>query len=116
MSPSQTRALFSGLSAELAGMMETVEGLSSLVAEHARQTPADRRSGVLVKAQAIDDLHQTLDALRGLAGALSGGAAVESALAGIPLAALADRLRDAASPAASGREAAAPSGDLVLFD
>ena len=73
MTPSQTRALFSGLSAELAAMMETVEGLSALITEHARQTPADRRSAVLVKAQAVDDLHQKLDSLRGLAGSLSAG-------------------------------------------
>ena len=46
MDQSDTRALFSALAAELAGMMETVEGLSSLAAEHARQTPADRRAAV----------------------------------------------------------------------
>ena len=116
MSPVQTRALFSGLSAELAAMMETVEGLSSLVADHARQTPADRRSGVMVKAQSVDDLHQTLDALRALAGALSSGAPVENALAAIPLSALAERLQAAALSAASRPETAPRSGDLVLFD
>lgn len=116
MNPSQTRALFSGLSAELAAMMETVEGLSEIIAEHAWQTPADRRSGVFIKAQGVDDLHQTLDALRALAGALSNGVPAEHAMARIPLSALADRLRSASSPAAPGPEAATPPGDLVLFD
>ncbi|HYC73383.1 hypothetical protein [Brevundimonas sp.] len=116
MTPQQTRALFSGLSAELGSMMETVEGLSSLVSEHARQAPADRRSGVLVKAQAIDDLHQTLDSIRRMAGALSGGVTIETALADIPLSALAARLQSAALSVAPGREGAIPSGDLVLFE
>jgi len=116
MTPSQTRALLSGLSAELAAMMETVDGLSSLIADHARQTPADRRSGVLVKAQAVDDLHQTLDALRALAGALSSGVPVEAALSAVPLSALADRLQAAALSIAPGPEMAAPAGELVLFE
>ena len=114
MDQPDTRALFSALATELAGRMDTVESLSSLAAEHARQTPADRRSAVLVKAQAIDDLHQTLDSLRAFAGALSGGVSIHNALAGIPLADLADRLQGrapAAEPETSGR-----SGDLVLFD
>lgn len=116
MIPSQIRALFSGLSAELAAMMETVEGLSEIIAEHAWQTPGDRRSGVLIKAQGVDDLHQTLDALHALAGALSSGVPVENAVAGIPLSALADRLRSASSRAAPGPEAATRPGDLILFD
>ena len=116
MTPSQTRALFSGLSAELAAMMETVEGLSALIAEHARQTPADRRSAVLVKAQAVDDLHQKLDSLRGLAGSLSAGDPIGIALAGIPLSALSDRLQAVALSAAPAPEAASPSGELVLFE
>lgn len=116
MSPSQTRALFCGLSAELADMMETVDSLTSLVTEHARQTPADRRSAVLVKAQAIDELHQTLDSLRALAGALSNGAPVEDALARVPLAALADRLQSGFMPTPAGRAPVEGSGDLVLFD
>ena len=116
MSPSQTRALFSGLSAELAAMMETVDGLSSLVADHARQAPADRRSGVMVKAQSVDDLYQTLDALRALAGALSGGAPIEHVLAAVPLSALADRLRAVSIPGSPGPAAATGPGDLVLFE
>lgn len=113
MDQSDTRALFSALAAELAGMMETVEGLSSLAAEHARQTPADRRSAVLVKAQAIDDLHQTLDSLRAFAGALSSGLPIQNALAGIPLSDLADRLQGRAR---ATHETPGRSGDLVLFD
>ena len=116
MTSSQTRALFCGLSAELAAMMETVHGLSSLVAEHARQTPADVRSAVLVKAQAVDELHQKLDSLRALSGALSGGAPIETALADIPLFALSDRLRTAALSAAPAPETAQRPGDLVLFE
>jgi hypothetical protein len=116
MTPSQTRALFSGFSAELATMMETVDGLTALVTEHARQTPPDRRTDVLVKAQAIDDLHQTLNALRALSGALSAGVPLESALAAVPLAALADRL-DSATLAPTPALAQVPRpGDLVLFE
>ncbi|MFN3932432.1 MAG: hypothetical protein ACK4JY_11855 [Brevundimonas sp.] len=116
MSPSQTRALFSGLSTELAAMMETVDGLTDLVTEHARLTPPDLRSGVLVKAQAIDDLHQTLDALRALSGALSSGAPVEDALADLPLAALAGRLQSAVTPTLTRLTPATQSGDFVLFE
>lgn len=114
MSPSQTRALFSSLSVELLAMMETVKGLSSLVAEHARQTPADCRSEVLVKAQAMDDLHQTLDCLQELTAALSTGVPVQAAMADIPLSALADRLQGAS--ASSDAAASARPGDLILFD
>ncbi len=116
MSPTQTRALFSGLSTELAAMMETVDSLTSLVTEHARLTPADRRSGVLVKAQAIDDLHQTLDSLRALSGALSGGAPVEEALADVPLAALAERLQSVVTSTPARMAPAARSGDFVMFE
>ena len=116
MNPCQTRALFSGLSAELAAMMEAVEGLSALVDEHARQVAPDRRSGVLVKAQAVDDLHQKLDSLRGLAGSLSAGDPIGIALADIPLSARSDRLQAVALSAAPAPEAAWPSGELVLFE
>lgn len=115
MTPSQTRALFSGLSAELAAMMVAVDGLSSLVEEHARQATPQRRSGVLIKAQAVDDLHQKLDSLRALAAALSGGAPIEEALSDIPLSALAQRLQAAALSTGRGPETAAP-GEFLLFD
>ncbi|MBU1383524.1 MAG: hypothetical protein KKG14_14845 [Alphaproteobacteria bacterium] len=116
MSPSQTRALFSSLSAELAAMMETVDGLTAIVTEHARLTPPDRRSDVLVKAQGIDDLHQTLDSLRVLSAALSGGVPIDEALADVRLAALAQRLQSAVT-ATHGRPApAARSGDFVMFE
>lgn len=115
MTPSQSRALFAGLSAELRAMMETVEGLSGLVAEHAWQAPPERRHQVLVQAQAVDNLNQTLDSLRALAGALSTGAPVEDALASIPLAALAVRLQAAALSAPPEVEPASRPGDLLLF-
>lgn len=115
MTPCQTRALFSGLSAELAAMMEAVDGLSALVDEHARLVPSDRRSAVLIKAQAVDDLHQKLDSLRALSGALSDGTAIEDALANIPLSALAHRLQDAALSVKRSQDAAAP-GEVLLFD
>lgn len=116
MSPSQTRALFSSLSAELAAMMATVDGLTEVVTEHARLTPADRRSGVLVQAQAIDDLHQTLDSLRVLSGALSDGVPVEEALADVRLAALAERLQSGIAPTPARLVPAGRPGDLVLFE
>ena len=116
MTPSQARAVFSGLSAELAAMMQTVDSLTALVTEHARLTPADRRSGVLVKAQAIDDLHQTLDSLRVLSSALSDGTSLEEALAGVPLAALGDRLQSALTSTPLGAAPTPPAGELVLFE
>ena len=116
MSPSEARALFSGLSAELAAMMETVESLGSLVAEHARLAPADDRSGVLIKAQAIDDLHQKLDSLRALSGALSSGASIGDALADVPLSGLAERLQSTCAGTPTGHAPAASPGDLVLFE
>lgn len=115
MTPSQSRALFAGLSAELRVMMETVEGLSDLVTEHARQVAPERRHDVLIQAQAVDDLSQTLDSLRALAGALSTGAPMEHALASIPLAALSGRLQVVALSAPPEPEPESRPGDLLLF-
>lgn len=115
MTPSQTLALFAGLSAELRTMMETVEGLSGLVTEHAWQASPERRHGVLIQAQAVDDLSQTLDSLRVLVSALSTGAPMEDALASIPLAALANRLQVAALSVPSEAEPPSRPGDLLLF-
>lgn len=116
MTPSQTRALLSALSAECAEMAAAAEGLSTVVFEHARGLPAAERGPVVVQAQAVDLLVQKLAALAGLADALSEGQPVEAAIDALPLADLADRLSSSVLQRAVARAAEPSDGDLVLFD
>ena len=118
MTPAQTMAMFEAFSAELATIGEGVDGLADLISAHVRQAPGEARPQALVQAQALDDLIQRLDALRVLAGGLARGEAIEAALDGVPLAALADRLRGAVllSSASAAVLSEPAGGDLMLFD
>lgn len=116
MTPSQTRALLSVLSAECAEMAAAAEGLSTLVFEHARGLPAAERGPVVVQAQSVDLLVQKLAALSALTDALSSGRPVETAIEALPLADLVDRLSSAVLERARARAAESSDGDLVLFD
>lgn len=117
MTPSQTAALLSALSRELAGMARTVERLEDLVMAHARLVDPADRAAVLTRAQDVDSLGQRMHALRQLTESLAEGRPVEAVLDAIPLADLADTLGRAILARDAGE--AAPrvaAGDLALFD
>lgn len=107
MSPAD-RALLAAVAVELSALRERVEGLSDLVADHVRTLPPQARGAALVQAQSVDETTQTLDALAVLLAAVSEGVTLDAAVAATPLAGLVARL--------SGASAAAPAGDLVLFE
>lgn len=117
MERAQAEAMFAAYAIELAEVGQGIEALSAMVSDHVRQCAPGARPAALRDAQAIDVLTQRLDAMRALAAALSQGEPVESALAVVPLADLASRLRSAvlAPSAPSPAPAPAASGDLMLF-
>ena len=115
MSPNPTPALLSGLADELSSMIPVVEGLSALVFDHALKANAEDRSRILTQAQAVDDLSQRLEALRGLASALSRGADIQTALDALPLESMAARLRAAGVGGGPARDDGPDAGDLLLF-
>jgi len=116
MTPSQTGAMFQAFSAEFAAMGESIEGLSGLFSEHVRQLAAEDRPRVLYEAQALDELAQRLDALRSLATDLARGERVEVALDCVPLADLADRIREAVLISTPERRPKPVAGDMILFE
>lgn len=116
MSAAPSCPLLSALSAELAAMMETVESLSRMAADHVRQSQGETRARALMDAQAIDDLSQRLGALSDVTGAVAGGEDLAAAIGGVRLADLQSRLQGAvfaSAPAPASRPAA---GDLMLFE
>ncbi|KQY85031.1 hypothetical protein [Brevundimonas sp. Root1423] len=116
MSATSSCALFSALSAELSAMMQTVDGLSGMAADHVRQSQGGARDRALVDAQSIDDLSQRLSALSEVAAAVARGEDVAAAIGGVRLADLQSRLRGvvlASAPIAAPRPTA---GDLLLFE
>jgi len=116
MTPAQTTAMFAAFSAELATIGEGVDGFADLISAHVHQASVEARPQALIQAQALDDLIQRLDALRVLAAGLARGEAIELALDGVPLAALADRLSGAVLASSRAPNATPVSGDLMLFD
>lgn len=117
MTPAQTRALLSALSAELGTMADQVEGLGGLVQDHVGLCPPEARPQAMVQAQAVDALSQTLGELRHLTRSLARDRSVVEALDELSLADLAGRLR----AGVLGRPApdAAPvvgAGEVDLFD
>ncbi len=117
MTPSQTAALLSALSRELAGMTRTVQGLEDLVMAHARLVAPADRAAVLTRAQDVDSLGQRMHALRQLTESLAEGRPVEAVVDAIPLADVAGLLRRAILARDAGEAAArVAAGDLTLFD
>lgn len=114
MSPSQSSALLSAISAELCEMASAVNSLSSLVADHVLQSQGEARARALVDAQAIDALSQRLEALSEVTGAAAQGHDIAMVLAGVRLSDLAGRLGRGVPGAAS--EPSQASGDLMLFE
>lgn len=120
MSDYDTRGLLTAVAAELADIRNGVDDAAGLVNELLNLAPPAQRLAYLTRMQAFDVLSQRVDALSGLAGALAADQPVDSALAALPLAEMAERLRETSlrgnpTPAADPVRSAV-AGDLLLFD
>lgn len=113
------KGLLAAVAAELADIRAGVDEAGGLVSELLRLAPLEQRLTFLTRMQAFDVLSQRVDALSGLAGALAADQPMDTALAALPLAEMADRLREMSfrvKLSASEVAPAAVAGDLLLFD
>lgn len=108
--------LFQALSAELSSTRGRIDALAGLVSGYVRSCPLEARPIALRDAQAVDALAQHLEALSGFALRLSDGEPFETALAAVPLADLADRLRAAVQLSPHHRADTSLAGDVVMFE
>ena len=118
MSQYDAKGLLSAVAAELDDIRAGVDEAGGLVSELLRLAPAEQRLTFLTRMQAFDVLSQRVDALAGLASALSEDQPMDTALAALPLAEMADRLRELSvrGRPLSDPAPAAVAGDLLLFD
>ena len=118
MSQYDAKGLLSAVAAELDDIRAGVDEAGGLVSELLRLAPAEQRLTFLTRMQAFDVLSQRVDALSGLAGALAADQPMDTALAALPLAEMADRLRELSFRGRPLSEPAPPAvaGDLLLFD
>ena len=78
------------------------------MSEVLRQLPAEARLGYLTRSQSFDVLSQRIEALSGLAQAVADDQPMDTALAALPLAEMAERMQETAHRARPG---AAPIAD-----
>jgi hypothetical protein len=118
MSGHDTKSLLTAVAAELSDIRMGVDATAVLVSELLAMVPAEQRLAYLTRIQAFDVLSQRIDALSGLAVALAGDQPLDTALAALPLAEMAERLRETSlrGKGTSGGASAADAGDLILFD
>lgn len=118
MSSSDSKSLLVAVAAELSDIRMGVDRTADLVSELIALVPNDQRLAYLTRIQAFDVLSQRVDALSGLALALAGDQPIDSALAALPLAEMAERLRETSlrGTVTSGGPASNDAGDLILFD
>ncbi len=119
MNDYDAKGLLAAVAAELADIRAGVDEAGGLVSELLRLAPVEQRLTFLTRMQAFDVLSQRVDALSGLAGALAADQPMDTALAALPLAEMADRLREMSfrvKPSACEAAPAAVAGDLLLFD
>ena len=120
MTDYDAKGLLSAVAAELADIRAGVDEAGGLVSELLRLAPPEQRLSFLTRTQAFDVLSQRVDALSGLAAALAEDQPMDTALAALPLAEMADRLRELSfrvkPTAAPAPTPVAVSGDLLLFD
>lgn len=119
MNDYDAKGLLAAVAAELADIRAGVDEAGGLVSELLRLAPPEQRLTFLTRTQAFDVLSQRVDALSGLAAALAADQPMDTALAALPLAEMADRLREMSfrvKPSASEAAPAAVAGDLLLFD
>ncbi|QYF86182.1 hypothetical protein [Brevundimonas sp. PAMC22021] len=111
--PAADPALLCAVADELEDLRAGVDAISHLLSDLVRRVPPAERLEVMSDAQRLDEITQRLQALSGLARAVAAGEAPEAAVAAIPLADMAQRLRPALSRQA---DQGAAAGDLQLFD
>jgi len=118
MSGPDTKSLLTAVSAELSDIRIGVDATAGLVSELLELVPSEQRLAYLARIQAFDVLSQRIDALSGLAVALAGDQPIDTALAALPLAEMAERLRETSlrGMGTTGSNASADAGDLILFD
>src|SRR5690606_40082294 len=116
------RDLLSAMAAELADIRAEIQGAGDLVSEVLRLLPPQTRLGYLTRSQAFDVLTQRVDALAGLAQAVVEDQPMDTALAALPLAEMAERMQETAHRARPGGQSeaetdapAAAAGVLHLF-
>lgn len=119
MSDHDTKALLAAVSGELSDIRSGVQQAGDLMGEVLAKLSSQERLSFLARTQSFDVLVQRLEALSALAASLSNDEPMDTALAALPLAEMAERLQEAAhrgrvvtSEAASSQSA----GDLLLFD
>ena len=115
-----TQALFAAVAAELSDIASGVQTAGDLMGEVMSHLPPQQRLSYMARVQGFDVLVQRLDALSGLSTALGKDQELDTALAALPLAEMAERLQEAAhrgKPAKSDVEREpSNSGVLQLFD
>jgi hypothetical protein len=111
--PAADPALLSAVADELEDLRAGVDAISHLLGDLVRRVPPTEQLEVMSDAQRLDEITQRLQALSNLARAVAAGEAPDSAVAAIPLADLAQRLRPTLGARA---DQAGPAGDLQLFD
>ena len=117
MSRHDTRALLAAVSAELADIRAGIDEAGDLVSDLVKDAAPAQRLTYLTRMQAFDVLSQRVDALSGLAQALAEDQPMDTALAALPLAEMADRLRELSLRVKPMERSAsvAVCGDLLLF-
>ena len=120
-----TQALFLAVSSELSDIAAGVQTAGDLMGEVMSHLPPQQRLSYMARVQAFDVLVQRIEALSGLSSALGQDQALDTALAALPLAEMAERLQEAAHrgrPADTAQTAAKAvadipdAGELQLFD
>lgn len=113
-----SRALLEAVSAELADIADGVKTAGDLMGEILGQLPPQERLSYLARVQAFDVLVQRLEALSGLSSALASEQPLDTALAALPLAEMAERLQEAAHRKGGAARPAdnVDAGELHLFD
>ncbi|WP_024354586.1 hypothetical protein [Brevundimonas naejangsanensis] len=108
MAETDNRDLLAAMAAELSDIRAEIEAAGGLVSEVLRQLPAETRLGYLTRSQSFDVLSQRIGALAGLAQAVAEEQPMDTALAALPLAEMAERMQETAHRA---RPSAAPADD-----
>lgn len=96
MGENDNRDLLAAMAAELADIRTEIEAAGGLVSEVLRLLPPETRLGYLTRSQTFDVLVQRVDALAGLAQAVADDQPMDTALAALPLAEMAERMQETA--------------------
>lgn len=102
MGENDNRDLLAAMAAELADIRGEIEGAGGLVSEVLRLLPPETRLGYLTRSQVFDVLVQRVEALAGLARAVADDQPMDTALAALPLAEMAERMQETAHRARPG--------------